>query len=129
MAARTAKKTPAKKAPAKKAAAKTTAPAPAGRPSVNAILTNLRAHPETAPEVLEAELASGAPRPSLVKRLERMLGNTRRRGRPAAPDPRLLDVLDARRGGASWRGRRTRVRPGHADARGHLGRQPDPPRA
>jgi hypothetical protein len=103
MAARTAKKTPAKKAPAKKAAAKTTAPAPAGRPSVNAILTNLRAHPETAPEVLEAELASGAPRPSLVKRLERMLGNTRRRGRPAAPDPRLLDVLDARRGGASWR--------------------------
>jgi hypothetical protein len=32
-----------------------------------------------------------------------MLGNTRRRGRPAAPDPRLLDVLDARRGGASWR--------------------------
>lgn len=106
--------TAAKKRPAKKAAAakpsrrssKKAAPAkPTSRPprrlSVNATLAEVRKHPKTAAAVLEAEQAHAAPRPSLVAKLEAMVAPDRPRG-PLPDDPRIAQVVEARRGGASF---------------------------
>lgn len=99
----TARTAPAKKAPAKKRAVRRPpATAPAKRRAVNTILADVRKHPDTVAAELETEKATASPRPSLVRRLEAMLEPPRPRGPKPPPDPRMFDVVDARRGGASW---------------------------